>query len=135
MAKKKTHKCKVCKKNIRQSGPGRPKLTHTRCKGKKKTPVRRTKKKTTRKKVAKKKTTRKKVAKKKTTRKKVAKKRTIKKKTKKKTVRKKASKKPRGAKTSKPTKSQFGGSKMDALDKMEYKLALEDWKLQGYWIY
>ena len=115
MAKKKTHKCKVCKKNIRQSGPGRPKLTHTRCKGKKKTPVRRTKKKTTRKKVAKK--------------------RTIKKKTKKKTVRKKASKKPRGAKTSKPTKSQFGGSKMDALDKMEYKLALEDWKLQGYWIY
>ena len=50
MAKKK-YKCKVCKKNIRQSSaPGRPKLTHTGCK-KKKTPVRR-KKKTRKKKAA-----------------------------------------------------------------------------------
>lgn len=37
MAKKKI-KCKVCKKNIKQKkGPGRPRLTHEKCKGKKKT--------------------------------------------------------------------------------------------------
>lgn len=46
MAKKKTYKCKACKKKIRQkAGPGAPKKTHDRCKGKKKTPVRRKKKK------------------------------------------------------------------------------------------
>jgi hypothetical protein len=84
------------------------------------------------KKTAKKKATRKKkkTAKKKATRKK--KKATRKKTAKKKTTRKK---KPRGAKTSRPTKSQFGGSKMDELDKMEYLMALDDWKADGYWTY
>jgi hypothetical protein len=107
----KTHKCKVCKKNIRQSsGPGRPKLTHAVCKKRsKKTPVRRKKK-------ARKKT---KKAKKKT-----------------KKVKKRAAKrKPRGARSYKPTKKQFGGSKMDSLDRMEYRLALDEWKELGYWVY
>jgi len=67
---KKIHKCKVCRKGVRQSsGPGRPKTTHTRCKGKKKTPRKKTKKKA--KKKAKKKT--KKKAKKKKAKKKAIK--------------------------------------------------------------
>lgn len=63
MAKK--HICRVCKKGIKQrKGPGRPKTTHDRCKGKKKTPRKKsTKKKSTKKKV---KTTKKKTTKKKT---------------------------------------------------------------------
>lgn len=35
------NKCKVCKKNINQSGPGRPRLTHERCKNGKKGTIRR----------------------------------------------------------------------------------------------
>ena len=51
---KKIHKCKVCKKNIRQSsGPGRPKTTHARCKS---AAAKKAAKKKTKKKVAKKKT-------------------------------------------------------------------------------
>jgi predicted DNA-binding WGR domain protein len=37
------NKCKVCKENIKQSGPGRPRKTHKRCAGAKST-VKRTKK-------------------------------------------------------------------------------------------
>lgn len=58
---KKTYKCKVCKKNIRQkAGPGRARRTHAGCAKKKKTPVRRAKKKKTSRKKTKKKTTKKK---------------------------------------------------------------------------